>query len=80
MRVARYNNRKTATGAPGKTVVGLKRTALQGKVRTGFGDRARKSVGKGAVAKRIYCLEHGIQPDGQMPSDKTICGGYDAFN
>merc|ERR1719393_860676 len=25
-------------------------------------------------------LEHGIQPDGQMPSDKTIGGGDDAFN
>lgn len=23
----------------------------------------------------LYCLEHGIQPDGQMPSDKTIGGG-----
>ena len=28
----------------------------------------------------MYCLEHGIQPDGQMPSDKTIGGGDDAFN
>jgi len=28
----------------------------------------------------LYCLEHGIQPDGQMPSDKTIGGGDDAFN
>merc|ERR1712238_149922 len=26
------------------------------------------------------CLEHGIQPDGQMPSDKTIGGGDDSFN
>merc|ERR1712048_1242176 len=26
------------------------------------------------------CLEHGIQPDGQMPSDKSIGGGDDAFN
>jgi len=25
-------------------------------------------------------LEHGIQPDGQMPSDKTIGGGDDSFN
>ena len=23
----------------------------------------------------LYFLEHGIQPDGQMPSDKTIGGG-----
>ncbi|KAF1322896.1 Tubulin alpha chain, partial [Globisporangium splendens] len=28
----------------------------------------------------LYCLEHGIQPDGQMPSDKTIGGGDDAFS
>ena len=25
-------------------------------------------------------MEHGIQPDGQMPSDKTIGGGDDLFN
>ena len=25
-------------------------------------------------------LEHGIQPDGQMPSDKTIGAGDDSFN
>jgi len=28
----------------------------------------------------LYCLEHGILPDGQMPSDKTIGGGDDSFN
>merc|ERR1712100_859436 len=28
----------------------------------------------------LYCLEHGIQPDGLMPSDKTIGGGDDSFN
>uniref|UniRef100_A0A8C6L5U7 Tubulin/FtsZ 2-layer sandwich domain-containing protein n=1 Tax=Nothobranchius furzeri TaxID=105023 RepID=A0A8C6L5U7_NOTFU len=28
----------------------------------------------------LYCLEHGIQPDGQMPSDKAIGGGDDSFN
>jgi len=28
----------------------------------------------------LYCLEHGIHPDGQMPSDLTIGGGDDAFN
>ncbi|KAF2360191.1 Tubulin/FtsZ GTPase domain [Trinorchestia longiramus] len=27
-----------------------------------------------------YCLEHGIQPDGQMLSDKTIGGDDDSFN
>merc|ERR1712125_270305 len=34
----------------------------------------------GNVCWELYCLEHGIQPDGQMPSDKTIGGGDDAFN
>ncbi|CAN6693570.1 unnamed protein product [Malus baccata var. baccata] len=28
----------------------------------------------------LYCLEHGIQPDGQMPSDATVGSGRDAFN
>ncbi|XP_024594000.1 tubulin alpha-1C chain-like [Neophocaena asiaeorientalis asiaeorientalis] len=28
----------------------------------------------------LYCLEHGIQPDDQMPSDKTIGGVVDSFN
>uniref|UniRef100_A0A8D2GCH8 Tubulin/FtsZ GTPase domain-containing protein n=1 Tax=Theropithecus gelada TaxID=9565 RepID=A0A8D2GCH8_THEGE len=27
----------------------------------------------------LCCLEHGIQPDGQMPSDKTT-GGDDSFD
>ncbi|KAH9380184.1 hypothetical protein HPB48_019645 [Haemaphysalis longicornis] len=34
----------------------------------------------GNACWELYCLEHGIQPDGQMPSDKTIGGGYDSFN
>ncbi|EAW66874.1 hCG19802, isoform CRA_c [Homo sapiens] len=34
----------------------------------------------GNVCWELYCLEHGIQPDGQMPSDKTIGGGDDSFN
>ena len=25
-------------------------------------------------------MEHGIQPDGQMPSDKSLGGGDDSFN
>eukprot|EP00435_Cladocopium_sp_Y103_P035211 s1902_g9.t1 len=33
-----------------------------------------------ATCWELFCLEHGIQPDGQMPSDKTIGGGDDAFN
>jgi len=28
----------------------------------------------------LFCLEHGIHPDGQMPSDTTIGGGEDPFN
>ena len=42
-------------------------------------------VGQGGIQVgnacwELFCLEHGIQPDGQMPSDKTIGGGDDAFN
>ncbi|XP_012587768.1 PREDICTED: tubulin alpha-2 chain-like [Condylura cristata] len=32
----------------------------------------------GNACWELYCLEHGIQPDGQMPSDKTIGGGDDS--
>jgi len=28
----------------------------------------------------LFCLEHGIQPDGMMPSDKSVGGGEDPFN
>ncbi|AQK63223.1 Tubulin alpha-4 chain [Zea mays] len=34
----------------------------------------------GNACWELYCLEHGIQADGQMPGDKTIGGGDDAFN
>ncbi|KAL0978260.1 hypothetical protein UPYG_G00168120 [Umbra pygmaea] len=34
----------------------------------------------GNACWELYCLEHGIQPDGQLPSDKTIGGGDDSFN
>ncbi|KAL1775929.1 tubulin alpha-1C chain-like [Sigmodon hispidus] len=34
----------------------------------------------GNACWELYCLEHGIQPDGHMPSDKTIGGGDDSFN
>ena len=30
----------------------------------------------GNACWELFCLEHGIQPDGQMPSDKTIGGAY----
>ncbi|KFQ74933.1 Tubulin alpha-4A chain, partial [Phaethon lepturus] len=35
-------------------------------------------VQMGNTCWELYCLEHGIQPDGQMPSDKTIGGGDDS--
>ena len=35
----------------------------------------------GNASWELYCLEHGIQPDGQMPSDTTFgVEGEDAFN
>ena len=34
----------------------------------------------GNACWELYCLEHGIQPDGQMPSDKTIGGGDDELD
>ena len=34
----------------------------------------------GNSAWELYCLEHGIHPDGQMPSDDTIGVGDDSFN
>ena len=34
----------------------------------------------GNACWELYCLEHGIQPDGQMPSDKTIGATDDSFN
>ncbi|EHB06632.1 Tubulin alpha-1C chain [Heterocephalus glaber] len=34
----------------------------------------------GHTCWELYCLKHGIQPNGQMPSDKTIGGGDDSFN
>ena len=35
-------------------------------------------VQMGNACWELYCLEHGIQPDGQMPRDKTI-GGDDSL-
>jgi tubulin alpha len=34
----------------------------------------------GNACWELYCLEHGIQPDGKMPSDNTIGVGDDYFN
>ncbi|GAA50791.1 tubulin alpha [Clonorchis sinensis] len=34
----------------------------------------------GNACWELYCLEHGIQPDGQMPTDQTVGGGDDSFN
>lgn len=42
-------------------------------------------IGQGGVQTgnacwELYCLEHGIQPDGQMPSEKTIGCSDDSFS
>ncbi|XP_050689856.1 tubulin alpha-1 chain-like isoform X1 [Eriocheir sinensis] len=37
-------------------------------------------VQMGNACWELYCLEHGIQPDGMMPSDETIGYGDDSFN
>ncbi|EFP10544.1 CRE-MEC-12 protein [Caenorhabditis remanei] len=34
----------------------------------------------GNACWELYCLEHGIQPDGQMPSDKSLGGSDDSFS
>ena len=34
----------------------------------------------GNACWELYCLEHGIQPNGQMPSDKSVGKGDDSFN
>ncbi|XP_072754752.1 tubulin alpha-1 chain-like isoform X1 [Anoplolepis gracilipes] len=37
-------------------------------------------VQMGNACWELYCLEHGIHPDGQMPSDTTVGHGDDSFN
>lgn len=34
----------------------------------------------GNACRELYCLEYGIQPNGQMPSYKIIGGGDEFFN
>ncbi|XP_050977545.1 tubulin, alpha 7 like [Labeo rohita] len=34
----------------------------------------------GNACWELYCLEHGIQPDGHMPTDQTTSGGDQSFN
>ncbi|TYZ64078.1 hypothetical protein PybrP1_002680, partial [[Pythium] brassicae (nom. inval.)] len=34
----------------------------------------------GNACWELYCLEHGIQPDGHMPADQTVGAGDDAFS
>lgn len=34
----------------------------------------------GNACWELYCLEHGIGPDGTMPSDKMLGSGDDSFN
>ncbi|XP_015430801.1 PREDICTED: tubulin alpha chain-like [Dufourea novaeangliae] len=37
-------------------------------------------VQMGNACWELYCLEHGIQPDGRMPSDTSVGYGEDSFN
>jgi len=37
-------------------------------------------VSVGNAYWELYCLELGINPDGKMPSDRTLAGGDDPFN
>jgi len=34
----------------------------------------------GSSCWELYCLEHGILPDGQMPSDTTVGSCQDSYN
>jgi tubulin alpha len=34
----------------------------------------------GNAAWELFCMEHGIQPDGRMPSDSTVGIADDSFN
>ena len=34
----------------------------------------------GNACWELFCLEHGIEPDGQMPSEKTTVYADEAFN
>ena len=34
----------------------------------------------GNACWELYCLEHGIQPDGYMPSEKTVSNCDDSFS
>ena len=34
----------------------------------------------GNACWELYCLEHGIQPNGHMPSDKAVGSADDSFN
>ncbi|KAJ0023707.1 hypothetical protein NQD34_003606 [Periophthalmus magnuspinnatus] len=37
-------------------------------------------VQMGQACWELFCLQHGIQPDGQMPSEKMRRGGDNSFN
>ncbi|EHB12069.1 Tubulin alpha-1B chain [Heterocephalus glaber] len=42
--------------------------------------QSQAGVQIGNTCLELHCLEHGIQPDVQMPSDKTLAGGDASFN
>ena len=37
-------------------------------------------VQMGSACWELYCLEHGIQPDGQMPGDTSVGEADDSYN
>ncbi|PWZ27488.1 Tubulin alpha-2 chain [Zea mays] len=41
---------------------------------------AQAGIQVGNSCWELYCLEHGIQPDGLMPSDTSVGIARDAFN
>ena len=38
------------------------------------------SVSVNYVSRELYCLEHGIHPDGTMPGDDSVGVADDSFN
>ncbi|XP_075613005.1 LOW QUALITY PROTEIN: tubulin alpha-5 chain [Balearica regulorum gibbericeps] len=67
---------------------GVRSCGSPGRGRSSYGGIMRECISvhvgqagvqMGNTCWELYCLEHGIQPDGQMPSDKTIGGGDDSF-
>ncbi|XP_075567058.1 LOW QUALITY PROTEIN: tubulin alpha-5 chain [Pelecanus crispus] len=93
-RLGRGGSPRSAGAAPGirqrrrRVRPGVRSCGSPGRGRSCGGDIMRECISvhvgqagvqMGNTCWELYCLEHGIQPDGQMPSDKTIGGGDDSF-